>query len=118
MFVHTHLVNGSSEETTKQYVKGKKVHEEIECPQVVRDYSYSMNGVDKADRDGHDNSVSIWTNRRFLRIWFWTLDRVMHGVYIVVCYIANAGLRDDWKKYTSKENGRIRFQLDLGLGLM
>ena len=35
-----------------------------------------------------------------------------------MCYIANAGLRDDWKKYTSKENGRKRFQVDLEIGLM
>jgi hypothetical protein len=35
-----------------------------------------------------------------------------------VCYIVNVGLRDDWKKYTGKENGRKQFQLDLGIGLM
>ena len=79
-----------------------KEHDEIECPPVAKDYSLNMNGVDKADRDGRDNSVSILTNRWYLRIWFWTLDWVIHSVYIVVCYNASAGLRPDWKKYTSK----------------
>jgi len=49
MFVHTHLVNGSGNETTKRYVKGKKIRKEIDCPPVVKDYSFNMNGVDKAD---------------------------------------------------------------------
>ena len=36
----------------------------------------------------------------------------------VYSHIAEAGLRDDWKQYLSKEDGRKRFQLDLGVLLM
>ena len=65
-----------------------------------------MNGVDRNDRDSRDNSVSIRTNRWYLRIWFWLMDRVCHCTYISVCNIATKGIREDWKKYLSKQNGR------------
>ena len=75
MFVHTHLVGGDEENcTAKRYVKGQKERIEIDCPPVVKDYSINMNGVDKADRDGRDNSVTIRSNRWYLRIWFWTIE--------------------------------------------
>ena len=35
-----------------------------------------------------------------------------------MCNIATKGIREDWKKYLSKQNGRKRFQIDLGLLLM
>ena len=91
---------------------------EIECPPVVKDYAINMNGVDKSDREGRDNSVIITrSNRWYLRIWFRIIiERVVHCVYIIVCYVTKSGLRDDWKKYTSKhaEGRKTRFQLDLG----
>ena len=76
---------------------------------MAKDYADNITGVDKSDRYGHDNSVTIITNRWYLRIWFWTIEWVVHCVYVVVCYVANAGLRDDWKKYMSKHDGRKRF---------
>ena len=119
MFVHTHLVGGNEEgDTTFRHVKGKRQRVEIQCPAIVKDYSLNMNGVDKADRDGRDNSVTIRSNRWYLRIWFWTIERVVHCVYIVVCHIAEAGLRPDWMEYTCKNGGRKAFQLDLGVLLM
>jgi hypothetical protein len=80
-----------------------------------------MNGVDKSDRDGRDNSVTIRTNRSYLQVWFWTIERVVHILYIAVCWsLENIGQeRQDWKKYyTSKRNGKNQFQVDLGLLLM
>ena len=118
MFVHTHLVEPIGNNVTKRYVKGKKGRVEIDCPSVVPEYSKFMNGVDRNDRDSRDNSVSIRTNRWYLRIWFWLMDRVCHCTYISVCNIATKGIREDWKKYLSKQNGRKRFQIDLGLLLM
>jgi hypothetical protein len=32
IFVHTHSINGSGNETTKRYVKGKTFRKEIDCP--------------------------------------------------------------------------------------
>ena len=37
---------------------------------------------------------------------------------VVVCYCVDVGLRDDWKKCLSKEDGRKNFQLDLGVLLI
>ena len=69
MFVHTHLVKANEgNDKALRYVKGQKDRLEIECPPIVKDYSLNMNGVDKADRDGRDNSVTIRTNRWYLRI--------------------------------------------------
>ena len=79
---------------------------------------FGLNLQNKADRDGRDNSVTIRTNRWYLRIWFWTIERVVHCVYVVACYVAKTGLRDDWIKHASKENGRKRFQVDLGMLMM
>ena len=119
MFVHTHLVEGNEAgDTTLRHVKGRKERLELECPPVVKDYSLNMNGVDKADRDGRDNSVTIRTNRWYLRIWFWVMERVVHCVYVVVRDIAQMGLRPDWMQYTGKNGGRKAFQHDLGVLLM
>ena len=118
MFVHNHMVGRMDGETTLIHMKGKNNRAEIDCPQVAREYAVNMNGVDKSDRDGHNNSVTIRKNRWYLRIWFWKIGRVVHCVYVVVCYVANAGLRDDWKKYTSKHDGRKRFHLDIGIGFI
>ena len=63
-------------------------------------------------------TVTIKTNRWYLLIWFWTIERVVHSVYAIVYYVANAGLRYDWNKYTSKHDGRKRFHLDIGIVLM
>ena len=119
MFVHTHLVGNSVADTeVERHVKGRRERVKISCPAVVRDYSLNMNGVDKSDRDGRDNSVTIRSNRWYLRIWFWTMERVIHCVYVVVCYCANDGIRDDWKQYTDKNDGTRNFHIDLGLLLM
>ena len=57
-------------------------------------------------------------NRWYLQIWFCTIERVVHNFYVVLCYVANAGLIDYWKKYTNKHDRRNIFQLALGIGLV
>jgi len=74
-------------------------------------------------RDRRDNSsvtiVIIKSNRWYLRILFWTVERAVHYEYIVVNYCVKAGLGDDcWKQYLNKDGGRRRFQLDLCVLLM
>ena len=118
MFVHTHMVGSMDGETTLRQVKVQKNRSYIDFPPVAKDYAVNINGVDKSDRYGHNNSVTIRTNRCYLQIWFWKIEWVVHCVYIVVCYVANAVLRDDWNKYTSKHDGRNRFQIDVGIVLM
>ena len=98
--------------------RDKKNRAEIVCPPVVKDYAINMNGFDESDRDGRGSSLTIRSNRWYLQIWFWTIEQVVQCAYIIVCYIAKSGLRDDWNKYTRKHERRMRFQLDLGNGLM
>ena len=118
MFVHTNMVGSMDGETNLIQVKGKNNCAEIDCPQVAKNYTVNMNGFDKSDQDGHDNYVKIITNRWYLQIWLSKIERVVHCVYVVVCYVSNTGLRDDLKKYMSKHDGRKRLQLDLGIGLV
>ena len=68
MFVHTHMVGSMGRETTLRHVKGQKNREEIDCPPVAKDYAVNMNGVDKSDRYGINNYVTIRTNRCYLII--------------------------------------------------
>ena len=70
MCVHTHMVGSMDGETTLKHVKGKNNRAEIYSILVVKDYAVKMNGVDKSDQDGHNNYVTIRTNRWYLRIWF------------------------------------------------
>ena len=98
MFVHTHMVGSMDGETTLRHVKGKNNCAEIYYPTVAKDYAVNMNGVDKSDRYGHSNSVTIRKNMWYLQIWSWTIEQVVHFFYVVVCYVENEGLRDDGKK--------------------
>ena len=118
MFVHTHLVRPIVTNTTMKYIKGNKGRVDIGYPSVAPEYSKFINGVDRNDRVNRDYSVSIRINRWYLRIWFWTIDRMCHCLYIYVYYIVRESIRDNCKKYLSKQNGRKRFQMDLGLLLM
>ena len=66
-----------------------------------------------------DYSTSIRTNRYYLRIFCWGLDRVVHAVYVVVCFLAKAGVgKCEWGRYDDKHHGRHDFQIDLGIALM
>ena len=110
IFVHTHLVGNEIAKTkVERYIKGRKKRIEIECSAVVKDYSLNINGIDKSDHDRCDISVTIRSIGWYLRIWLWTMEMLIHCVYVVVCYCANEGIRDDWKQYTDKNYGRRNF---------
>ena len=103
MFLHAHLVGNEIAKTkVERYIKGRKKRIEIECSAVVKDYSLNINGIDKSDHDRCDISVTIRSIGWYLRIWLWTMEMLIHCVYVVVCYCANEGIRDDWKQYTYK----------------
>ena len=66
------------------------------------------------DRDNADWSVSIRTDRWYLRIFFWLLDCVVFGTYLVATNLGD----EEWNKnYKEKYNGRRRFQVDLAMAL-
>jgi len=79
----------------------------------------NYNAVDRNDRDSADYSTTICTNRYYLRIFFWALDRVIHAVYIVVCFLIKSDIgQKEWKWYFDGHSGRHDFQIDLALSLM
>jgi hypothetical protein len=44
-----------------------------------------MNGVDHKDRDTADWTISVKTNRFYMRIFFWLLDDgVLHAMYTIL----------------------------------
>ena len=90
----------------------------LPCPPVQRAYSKNFNGVDMNDRDSATYSTSIRSNRWYLRVFFWVLDRVIFSCYIVACSLAKSGAKAGWKKYLTKHEGRFMFQCDLALSLL
>jgi hypothetical protein len=91
----------------------------IRAPLSQKHYREHFNAVDINDRDSADYSTSIRTNRYYIRMLCWSLDRVIHACYVVVCECAKAGVGpSDWKRYLSKHNGRHDFQIHLAIELM
>ena len=49
-------------------------------------------------RDSADYSSTIRTY--YLRIFCWALDRVIHAVYVVVCFLIKSDIgQKEWKQY-------------------
>jgi hypothetical protein len=91
----------------------------IDSPGARDDYAEFFNAVDRNDRDSSDYSTSIRTNRYYLRIFCWGLDRIIHCLFVVVTELAklDLGLKK-WKSYSNKNGGRKKFQIDLGMALL
>ncbi len=78
-----------------------------------------MNGIDWNDRDSRDYSTSIHTNRWYIRIFCFALDRVVHALHTIMTFLAQQGIRKpEWKKYRDKIQGHHDFQIDLGISLL
>ena len=86
-----------------RHVKGKLVRICIDGPRTRHDYAKCFTAVDRDYHDSADYSTSIRTNRCYIHIFCWVLDRVVHTCFAVVLYCVNFGIaRDEWKKYASK----------------
>ena len=72
-----------------------------------------MNGVDHKDRDTADRTVSLKSNRFYLRIFYWLFDGVLHAMYSIIKVLAGDDKAHPWHKYCSKHLGRYKFQMDL-----
>ena len=118
-FLHNSEVGYSDGLSVKRHVKGKKGRVEIDGPKAQAEYVKHFNAADRNDRDSVDYSTSIRTNRYYIRVFCWVLDRVVHTCYAVVIYCASMGvINEDWKCYKSKNNGRHDFQIDFGIALL
>jgi hypothetical protein len=61
-------------------------------PNAQRDYAKHFNAVDRNDRDLADYTASLRTNRWYLRVFFWLLDRVVHQLYVTLIYCVRNGI--------------------------
>lgn len=98
-FLSNNVVGYSEGMTVHRAKKGAKEKEVIAAPQAQQDYVKYFNAVDRNDRDSADYSTSIRTSRYYLRIYNWVLDRVVHTMYVVVCFLADNDIGNpEWKK--------------------
>ena len=105
-FLSNNVVGPSDGMTVCRAKKGANEKEVIAAPQAQQDYVRYFNAVDRNDRDSADYSTSVRTSRYYLRIFNWVLDRVVHTVYVVVCYLAKSDIGPpSWKKYLNKSSG-------------
>jgi hypothetical protein len=118
--LHNHLVQPTGETSVLRYNKSTRTSEEVPAPEILNDYARHMGGVDHDDRDGADYSVSIKTERYYLRIFFWIENSVIHAMYIIVRELSEPGQmkHEEWSHYGNVHNGRFKFQVDLAMALI
>jgi hypothetical protein len=109
-FLHNHLVEETEGHTVERWSPQKKKRKLISCHEVTTDYSYNMS--DQKDRDTADWTVSLKSNRFYLRIFYWLFDGVLHAMYSIIKAVAHDKAHP-WHKYLSKHLGRYKFQMDL-----
>jgi hypothetical protein len=106
-------------ERVRRYSKPHRRKIKINCHSVTKDYQKHMSGVDRKDRDLADWGITVRTNRYYNRLIFFAIDSSTHCAYVCVKFIAEGfGKGHRWHKYTSKQDGRWRFQLDLAQALI
>lgn len=125
-FLSTNEVGFSDGMTVKRHTKKREKRDTIDAPRAQQDYSQFFNAVDRNDRDSSDYSTTIRTNRYYLRIFCWALDRIIHALYVIVCELHKRSTTERlggewpeyWSLYMDKNGGRRKFQIDLGIALM
>lgn len=96
-WLHTIAV-GSEVVKARRRIKGHRYAVKFDAPLVQKKYSVGFNGVDLSDKDSAKYSTSLRTNRWYLRIFFFVIDRVVHSMYIIVCALASDTFMPKWKK--------------------
>jgi hypothetical protein len=98
LFLSNNKVGRSDDLTVQRRVRRKRTRDTIVAPQAQADYVTNYNAVDRNDRDSADYSTTIRTNRYYLRIFCWALDRVIHAAYVVVCFLIKSDIgQKQWK---------------------
>ena len=117
-FLHTTEIGASTGHFVQRSGRGQQGRSTFAAPRSQQDYAKHFNAVDRNDRDSADYTTSLRTNRWYLRVFFWLLDRVVHQLYVTVIYSALNDIGPEvWKIYL-KKHGRRKFQIDLGRDLM
>ena len=129
-FLSTNEVGFSSGRTVKRHTKKREKRDTIEAPRAQQDYAKYFNAVDRNDRDSADysttSSTTIRTNRYYLRIFCWALDRIVHALYVIIGDLDKRSAEDRlsgewpayWALYSDKHGGRRKFQIDLAIALL
>jgi hypothetical protein len=77
--------------------------------------------VDRKDRDTSDWTISVKSNRWYLRLYHWMFDAAIHSSYLLVVHIGNKRAETNtdhpWLSYSGR-NGRMLFRMDLAHLLM
>ena len=102
-FLSSNRVGANNGLIVKHHKKGKDGHDTIGRPYAQVDYVAHFNGVDKNDRDSADYSTRICTIWYHIQIFCWVLDRVVHTMYVLVCYLVY--VNSDWSRYLDKHDG-------------
>ena len=119
MFLHTNTIGRTKDNHVRRHIRGQRDRNVIRAPLSQATYVEWFNAVDRNDRDSADYSTTIRTNRYYIRILCWALDRVLHACYVIVCECAKANIGPTrWKRYLSKHDGRHDFQIELGISLL
>ena len=84
--MHNSKVGYSDGLSVKRHVKGKKGRVTIDGPKAQAEYVKYFNAVDRNDRDSADYLTSICTQRYYIYIMCWVLDRVVHTCFAVAIY--------------------------------
>ena len=91
-FLHTSDIGSSRGLFVKRSSKGASGRRTFKAPNAHKSYSKYFNTIDRNDRDSADCTTSLQTNRWYLGIFFWLLDRVVHQLYVTVVYCAKLTL--------------------------
>ena len=84
--------------TVKRHSNNKKKRYNIAGPCAQRDYVKYLNDFDKNNQDSSFYLTTIRKIHYYLRIFYWELDRVVHTLFVVVCYLAKSGIgKSEWR---------------------
>ena len=119
-FLSSSSIGFSDGLTVKRHTRKRAKRDTIPAPRAQAEYVKYFNAVDRNDRDSSDYSTTIRTNRYYLRVFTWSLDRIIHCAYVIACSLAknNIGPKSWRGKYDNKNGGRRKFQIDLGIALL
>jgi len=82
-------------------------------------YGTSVQVCDRLVKEAELTKSHGRTNRYYLRIFCWALDRVIHAANVVVCFLIKSDIgQKQWKRYLDHHSGRHDFQIDLALSVM
>lgn len=92
MFVHTGCVRPSFDYSVKRFVKGKSRRVDISSVRAHKAYYNHLGAIDKNGRNNSEWTITMQTNRCYLRLFCRVLDRVVYTVFVIVIYLAGSDI--------------------------